>query len=791
MLVDGRDIPVTGSVLQPLTRRTSDILRVVTAAIVLGAIVVGSLVTRNEWTALERSISDIVGVLTPSQSNAVYLVYGVAILALPFTVLAGLVAARRWRLLAGYVAAAVVAALALSVSGSGISAPKWHIDESTRLDTLLSQILDDPRWIAIVAAVLTVSGPGLPIRWKRTWWVLLLAFVPIHLLISTVVPARSLLGLAVGWLAGSLVIWVVGTPALEVPLAEAVRALKRRGVDIAGFVVLRPAGSGPLVLSGRIGPVGHDVVVELFGPNQRSRGALRLLRRLVTLRSSESPPLHASQRRAVEHRALMGIALNDLGVAACVPTAVSALERGWVLYAHSVPRGRRVDPERPEDAHALWRTLGVLRSRQISHGDLRVDDIRIDEDGTALLGGFDTAELGASQAQLHSDAAQLMLTTASLYGPDVAVDAAIDRLGPADVLTASRRLTPSAIPTRVRRAVHDAKGVLTATRDTVLARTGTSAIATEQVTRFSRNQVVQLVLLIALVYVAYPFISQVPTFASELASINWWWALLGLAISAATYFGAAAALWACASGAVGFLNTTIMQVANTFAATTTPAGVGGLALSVRFLQKGGLTLTRSTAAVALQQLVQVISHVTLLVVFSVAAGQSADLSRFVPSATILYLIAGVAFGALGAVLFVPTLRRFLRTAVRPQLAEVYSDLSELVRHPARFTVIVLGCAATTLGAAFALWVSIEAFGGGTTFITVTIVTMIGGTLASAAPTPGGIGAVEAALIGGLAAFGLPATIAVPSVLLYRVLTCWIPVFLGWPIMRWLARKDMI
>ena len=50
--------------------------------------------------------------------------------------------------------------------------------------------------------------------------------------------------------------------------------------------------------------------------------------------------------------------------------------------------------------------------------------------------------------------------------------------------------------------------------------------------------------------------------------------------------------------------------------------------------------------------------------------------------------------------------------------------------------------------------------------------MIGGTLASAAPTPGGVGAVEAALIGGLAAFGLDSQIAVPSVLLYRVLTCW-------------------
>jgi uncharacterized membrane protein YbhN (UPF0104 family) len=47
------------------------------------------------------------------------------------------------------------------------------------------------------------------------------------------------------------------------------------------------------------------------------------------------------------------------------------------------------------------------------------------------------------------------------------------------------------------------------------------------------------------------------------------------------------------------------------------------------------------------------------------------------------------------------------------------------------------------------------------------------------------------LIGGLAAFGAPTAIAVPSVLLYRILTCWLPVFVGWPIMRRLTDKDMI
>jgi hypothetical protein len=29
------------------------------------------------------------------------------------------------------------------------------------------------------------------------------------------------------------------------------------------------------------------------------------------------------------------------------------------------------------------------------------------------------------------------------------------------------------------------------------------------------------------------------------------------------------------------------------------------------------------------------------------------------------------------------------------------------------------------------------------------------------------------------------------VLLYRILTCWLPVFIGWPIMRWLTDKEMI
>jgi uncharacterized protein (TIRG00374 family) len=791
MHVDGREVTVSGSLLQPLTRRTNDILRLVLSAALLAIVITSSLVTRTRWDELEKSISRIVGVLTPTQSDVVYLVYGVAILALPFMILIGLILARQWKLLGPYAAAALIAFLALSITGKRLAAPQWHFDLSDRLRTVLDQFLDDPRWIGMLAAVLTVSGPWLPARWRHWWWTLLLAFIPIHLVVSAIVPARSLLGLAVGWFVGALVVLVSGTPALEVPLDGAVRAMAKRGFAVSGLTVVRPAGSGPLVLSAVTEDPDATAVVEMYGPHQRSGGALLQAWRLLRLRGSETAPLQASMRRAVEHRALMAIAVGDLGVANTSTIAVGTLDRGWTLYAHKRIRGVPLKECATSTPVAqVWESLRKLQDHQISHGDLRDKEITV-SNGAVLFGGFGSAEYGANDNQLQSDIAQLLVTTSALYGADSAVGAAIDALGKDTVLTASRRLTKTAVPKHIRESVNDAGAVISRSRAAVMRQTGTEKIKSETITRFSRSQLIQLVLLVALVYVAYPFISTVPTFFSALGKANWWWALLGLAISASTYVGAAAALWASADEKVNFWRLSIAQVANTFAATTTPAGVGGLALSTRILQKSGLSTVRATTAVALQQSMQVIMHVVLLIFFSTVAGAGTDLSHFVPKATVLYLIAGVALGLVGAFLLVPRLRRWLATDLGPKLKEITADLIEVAREPKRMALIVLGCTGTTLGAALALWASVKAFGGDTTFVTVTVVTMVGGTLASAAPTPGGVGAVEAALIGGLAAFGVPAAVSVPSVLLYRVLTCWLPVFVGWPVMRWLTRNDMI
>src|SRR5882757_1563914 len=409
MRVDGRDITVSGSLLQPLARRTNDILRLGLAAAFLAIVITSSLITRPRWEALEKSISQIVGVLPPAQSNLVYLVYGIAILALPFVILIGLIISRQWRLLGAYAAAGIVTVLALSISGDRIAAPRWHFDLSDRLSTMLSQFLDDPRWIGMLAAVLTVSGPWLPARWRHWWWTLLLAFIPIHLVVSAIVPARSLLGIAVGWFVGAVGILVSGTPALEVPLDGAVRAMAKRGFAVTGLRVVRPAGSGPLVLTAVTEDPDENAVVEMYGPHQRSGGALRQAWRILQLRESETAPLQASMRRAVEHRALMAIAVGELGIANTETIAVGMLDRGWTIYAHKRIRGEPLKSCHTSTPVAeVWESLHKLQDHQIAPGDLRHNEITVSH-GAVFLGGFVSAKYGPTENQLRADIPHLLV----------------------------------------------------------------------------------------------------------------------------------------------------------------------------------------------------------------------------------------------------------------------------------------------------------------------------------------------------------------------------------------------
>jgi undecaprenyl-diphosphatase len=75
--------------------------------------------------------------------------------------------------------------------------------------------------------------------------------------------------------------------------------------------------------------------------------------------------------------------------------------------------------------------------------------------------------------------------------------------------------------------------------------------------------------------------------------------------------------------------------------------------------------------------------------------------------------------------------------------------------------------------------SVAAFGGGLSVAQLGAVYLGGSAVAAAAPTPGHLGALEAALVAGLTGVGMSAGPAVSAVLTYRLCTYWLPVLPGW------------
>ena len=62
------------------------------------------------------------------------------------------------------------------------------------------------------------------------------------------------------------------------------------------------------------------------------------------------------------------------------------------------------------------------------------------------------------------------------------------------------------------------------------------------------------------------------------------------------------------------------------------------------------------------------------------------------------------------------------------------------------------------------------------------------TIATIAPTPGGLGALEATMIAALAGFGMDHGPAVGAVLTFRLATFWLPILPGWYTFAWMQRN---
>lgn len=292
---------------------------------------------------------------------------------------------------------------------------------------------------------------------------------------------------------------------------------------------------------------------------------------------------------------------------------------------------------------------------------------------------------------------------------------------------------------------------------------------------------------------AYFLISQVTqaNFGVLVEEAEWGWVAAALGFSALSYIAAAMSLLGFVPERVSFRKTVQAQVAGSFVKIVAPAAVGGVALNTRFLQRAGVRPGLAVASVGASQLFGLGCHILLLALFGYLTGTERTPDSLTPSRTVIAGLLTVAVLVL-VVTAIPFLRKFVVTRVRSLFAGVVPRMLDVVQRPQKLITGIGGMLLLTGVFVLCLDASIRAFSGPDvtqlSYASIAVVFLAGNALGSAAPTPGGMGAVEGALTLGLIAVGLPMEVAAPAVLLYRVMTLWLPVLPGWICFNQLTRK---
>ena len=162
--------------------------------------------------------------------------------------------------------------------------------------------------------------------------------------------------------------------------------------------------------------------------------------------------------------------------------------------------------------------------------------------------------------------------------------------------------------------------------------------------------------------------------------------------------------------------------------------------------------------------------------------------------TAIWIIIGVVVAvglATVAITLVPRLRRLVKARVWPHLVSIWANIKTIATEPRKLVYILAGSILAQLFVAVALGASLHAVGQRASIATLLVVITLASIIGGAVPVPGGMGVVEAGLIGGLTAVGVPQDQAVAAVFIQRLFTAYLPPIWGWITLAWMRRREYV
>jgi putative heme transporter len=313
---------------------------------------------------------------------------------------------------------------------------------------------------------------------------------------------------------------------------------------------------------------------------------------------------------------------------------------------------------------------------------------------------------------------------------------------------------------------------------------------------------VAVVLLIVVgIYIVFPKLVGLDDAVRKLGNATWYWIVIAIGFNVLAF----AAYVALFRGILGGTRDDIVhrrldlkasyQITMAGLAATrifSAAGAGGVVLTYWALRKAGMPRRRAACRMVAFMVLTYGVYTIALILFGillrtgVLPGNAPFGGTVVPA-----VVSAIVIGVFLLIALIPQdverrMQRFaggyrrtrylLRLAKGPAtLATGVRTAIAYVRHPRRGALAVGGAVGFWAANIAVLWASFEAFGGDVPFA-VLVQGFFVGLAANLIPSPfGGVGSVDAGMIGAFVLFGIDESIVFPAVLTYRVIAFWLPI----------------
>lgn len=660
-------------------------------------------------------------------------------------------------------------------------------------------------YLAVVASLTFVALPYLARNMQRLFEVVIFATFVVGLIDGAGLPFALLISIVVGWGAAAADRLIFGSPtglpstsqisALVAALGISVKDLKPSALQDWGLARYDATDAN-----------GQTLRVSLYGRDAEQSQFWSKVYRAAFYRNV-STQFFFTRQQQVDHECYMALVADSIipgHAGVVVGSGMVGPDKDGLVVVKTPPGPslNELSADQVSDAalDSLCQNLKALHDAGLAHQVIDPTRLYVKGD-VGGISDFEQARNYATDTMKQRDVAALIVSMGMATNAERSVAAAKKVFSKEELVGTLGFLQSAALPTSLSTLVlkHHDKSLVKDLRAEGAKAAGVEEPKLVEMKRFSWTNLILAVGTLIGGWALIGVFFHVAQSFSTIKQANPVWVVITAVIAQAAYFGSALSTMGSILSPMPYFPVVILELSNTFSglALGTPAV---LAARVRFFQQHGVD---GSLAVSSGVLVSTASWIVkgglflISIPFAIstfhftgisgkqASGKGTDILIFA-------VIVLVAVGAIIAIVFaVPRWRKLVKAKLVPKFKEVVDHFKILIRQPLHLFEIFGGMVIAQLVIAFALGTSLHCFNHSLSLPAIIVVLTIGSMLGGVSPVPGGMGVVEAGMILGLKAAGIPDDVAISAVFIQRLFTAYLPPVAGWFALMWLRRKDLI